>query len=176
MAINRLLLTALFGMFATASASPVNADTCRLCEAEPAENQEKQPQKKTPLKVEILSGLTFNRAAHTGEYGGRISVSAQGEGKIQGGLVNLGGYAMAGNAIIKGEPGRFIRIDLPNRVQMSSSTGGKIEIVNLFTNLPNMPRLGMDGQLSFSFGGELAVRGNISGKFRGRIPVTAQYE
>ena len=78
--------------------------------------------------------------------------------------------------MVRGEPGRYVRIDLPARVEMTSSTGSKIEIANLKTNLQITPQLDASGQLTFSFGGDLNVNGDMSGKFRGRIAITAQYE
>jgi hypothetical protein len=150
----------------------LSAEECRLCTSQPSGGEAIEE----PLHVDIISGLTFNRAAHTGNAGGQISVDTNGTSDIRGGLINLGGYAVAGNAVVRGEPGRNIRIDLPSNVQMTSSTGSKIEIVNLHTNLHASPRLDSAGQLRFSFGGELNVAGDLSGSFRGRIPITAQYE
>ena len=51
-----------------------------------------------------------------------------------------------------------------------------LEIANLKTNLQITPQLDASGQLTFSFGGDLNVNGDMSGKFRGRIAITAQYE
>lgn len=164
---------------ATAFGMPavLTAQECRLCTAangaNGAEQNDKSPQ------VEVISGLTFNRTAHTGDGrggGGKISVGADGASDVGGALVALGGFAVAGTAVIRGEPGRYVRIDLPARVEMTSSTGSKIEIASLKTNLQGTPQLDASGQLTFSFGGELHVDSDISGKFRGRIPITAQYE
>jgi Domain of unknown function (DUF4402) len=154
----------------------LSAEECRLCTSQPSGGEAGKPERQEPLHVDIISGLSFNRTAHTGNGGGQISVDTNGTSNIRGGLINLGGYAVAGNALVRGAPGRIIRIDLPSNVQMTSSTGSKIEIVDLRTDLPASPRLDSSGQLSFSFGGELNVAGDLSGSFRGRIPITAQYE
>lgn len=172
----RLLILSAWCIAAALAPEALSAEECRLCSSHPSGGQTSEPERQEPLQVDILSGLTFNRAAHTGSGGGQISVNTNGASNIRGGLINLGGYAVAGNALVRGEPGRTIRIDLPSNVQMTSTTGSKIEIVNLRTDLPASPRLDSAGQLRFSFGGELNVAGDLSGSFRGRIPITAQYE
>ncbi len=165
---------AFIGAITVFSPAAVIAQECRLCT--PDTDLDRTVQASESLQVDIINGLTFNRAAHTGAGKGKISVAADGASNVGGGLVALGGYAVAGTAVIRGEPGRYVRIDLPGRVEMTSSTGGKIEIANLRTNLTVTPQLDASGQLTFSFGGDLNVDGDMSGKFRGRIPITAQYE
>jgi hypothetical protein len=130
-----------------------------------------------PLDVEIRTKLDFSRATVAGSAGGKISVDPHsGNRSVSGDVVDLGGSALAGAAIVRGQPGRAIRIDMPASIRMTSASGGAIEIVNLRTNLPSAPRLDSYGKLEFTFGGDLLVRGNISGSFRGRIPITAEYE
>jgi Domain of unknown function (DUF4402) len=134
-------------------------------------------QDETPIQVEIRTQLDFSRAASAGSGGGQISVDpTSGTRAFEGGVVDLGGSALAGSAIVRGEPGRAVRIDLPLSIRMTGSNGGAIEVSNLRTNLPPNPKLDSFGQLEFSFGGDLQISGNISGTFRGRIPVTAEYE
>lgn len=131
----------------------------------------------TPLRVEIQSQLDFSRAASAGAGGGQISVDPNsGVRAFDGGVVDLGGSALAGSAIVRGDPGRGVRIDLPLSIRMTGSNGGSIDVSNLRTNLPPNPKLDAFGQLEFSFGGDLRISGNISGTFRGRIPITAEYE
>jgi Domain of unknown function (DUF4402) len=135
-----------------------------------------QDRNETPLQVEIQTQLDFSRAA-SGGGGGQISVDPNSEMRsVEGDLVDLGGSALAGSAMVRGEPGRAVRIDLPRSVRMTGSSGGVIDIENLRTNLPPAPRLDGFGQLQFSFGGDLRVSGSIAGTFRGRIPITAEYE
>jgi Domain of unknown function (DUF4402) len=134
-------------------------------------------QDETPLQVEIRSQLDFSRAASAGSGGGQITVDpVSGTRAFEGGVVDLGGSALAGSAIVRGDPGRAVRIDLPLSIRMSGSNGGAIEVSNLRTNLPPNPKLDSFGQLEFSFGGDLRISGNVSGTFRGRIPITAEYE
>ena len=129
------------------------------------------------LKVEIRTQLDFSRAAIAGTGGGTIRIDPNsGARSTSGAVVDLGGAPFAGEALLDGEPGRAVRVDLPASIRLTSSSGGSIEIVNLRTNLPPAPRLDAFGKLEFTFGGDLLVAGNISGTFRGRIPITAEYE
>jgi hypothetical protein len=136
-----------------------------------------QDQQETQLNVEIRSQLDFSRAATAGAGGGLIRIDPDsGAKQLDGELIDLGGSSLAGSAIIKGEPGRTIRIDMPLSIRMTGSSGGTIEVTNLRTNLPAQTKLDAFGQLEFSFGGDLRVAGNVAGTFRGRIPITAEYE
>lgn len=130
-----------------------------------------------PLQVEIRTQLDFSKAATGGSSGGRISIDPNnGSRQMAGDIVDLGGSALAGSAVVTGEPGRSIRIDLPMSILMSGSSGGAIEIRNLRTNLPPNAKLDGFGRLEFSFGGDLEIKGSVAGTFRGRIPITAEYE
>lgn len=132
---------------------------------------------RVPISIDITTQLDFSRAAITDKSGGNILVDAQsGTRRVDGGLVDLGGFGLAGTAMVHGEPGRAVRIDMPNNIKMTSSTGGQIDITGLRTNLSAAPRLDSFGQLTFAFGGNVQVKGNVSGTFRGRIPITAEYE
>ena len=131
----------------------------------------------TPLRVEIRSQLDFSRAATSGAHGGQISIDpTSGARQIAGDIVDLGGSALAGSAVITGEPGRAVRVDMPLSIRLSGSAGGTIQITNLRTNLPPRAQIDPFGRLEFSFGGDVEIRGNVAGTFRGRIPITAEYE
>lgn len=151
-----------------------SAQNCRLCSDEEKSEVEKQP---IPLHIEIMTNLNFSRAALSGNGSGRIAVSEHsGQKRVDGQLVDLGGYAVAGSVFITGEPGRSLTIDMPNKIIMRSNKGGQISIHDLRTDLSPAPRLDNVGELRFSFGGDLVVDGNVSGRFRGRIPITVNYE
>jgi hypothetical protein len=151
-------------------------DMCRLCTPSEASEQIIQ-QREIPISIEITAKLDFSRAALSGRGDGAIDLDPQnGSRRIDGGIVDLGGPALAGTAVVHGEPGRSVRIDMPSSARMSSSTGEVIEISGLRTSLNGHSRLDSSGRLEFSFGGKLLVRGNVSGTFRARIPITAQYE
>ncbi len=151
-------------------------DMCRLCASATASSQS-TAQREIPVTIEITTKLDFSRAALSGAGGGAIDLDPQGGGRrVDGSLVDLGGSSLAGTAIVRGEPGRIVRIDMPLTARMTSSNGGVIEIAGLRTSLGGQVRLDSAGKLEFSFGGRLLVKGNVSGTFRARIPITAQYE
>jgi hypothetical protein len=130
----------------------------------------------TELRIEIRTELNFSRATVSGQ-GGKIRVDPQsGNRAVDGGVVDLGGMALAGTAIVHGSPGKMVRIELPSTVRMSNAHGGALTIHNLRTNLSAAPRLDNFGNLEFAFGGDLEVSGDAYGDYRGRIPITAQYE
>jgi hypothetical protein len=151
-------------------------DVCRLCTPSDASGQIVQ-QREIPISIEITTKLDFSRAALSGGGGGAIDLDPQnGSRHVDGAIIDLGGSSLAGTAIVHGEPGRSVRIEMPGRAAMTSSTGGMIEIIGLRTSLTGNPRLDSAGKLEFSFGGRLQVRGNASGTFRARIPITVEYE
>jgi Domain of unknown function (DUF4402) len=151
-------------------------DLCRLCKPDEA-GSSAGLENEVPLSIEITTKLDFSRAALAGQGGGQIEVDPlSGNRRVDGGIVDLGGSALAGTAVVRGQPGRVVRIDMPGNARMTSSAGGVVEITGLRTNLAGNPRLDQSGRLEFSFGGRLVVRGEASGTFRARIPITAQYE
>jgi hypothetical protein len=129
-----------------------------------------------PLRIEIRAALDFSRATIR-KNGGQIRIDPSTGGReFNGDAVNLGGMPFAGTAIVTGEAGRAVRIDLPSTVRMTNSRGGTLMVRNLRTNLVGLPRLDAAGNLEFSFGGDLEISGNAFGEYRGRIPITAEYE
>lgn len=151
-------------------------DACRLCKATdgPAPTEIRR---EIPLSIEIKTKLDFSRAALSGAGGGAIDIDPQDSSRrVGGGMVDLGGAALAGSAVVRGEPGRPVRIEMPTQARMTSSTGGVVEITGLRTSLNAHPRLDQTGRLEFSFGGRLVISGEAAGTFRARIPITAQYE
>lgn len=130
-----------------------------------------------PLHIEIRSSLDFSRATASGNGGGSIAIDPDsGARTVTGDIVDLGGAPFAGSVVVTGEPGRAVRIEMPATIRLTSATGGSVEIVGLRTNLSPAPRLDMYGRLEFAFGGNLLLKGSVSGQFRGRIPITAEYE
>jgi len=177
MNVNPFLFT-VFGLFSLIMLTPykANALDCRLCTGE--EKIEKtEKESKIPLRIEITTNLNFSRTALSGRGAGSIKVNERnGQKGIAGQLVDLGGYAVAGSVLITGEPGREVSIDMPNSVMMRSNKGGRVDIQSIRTDLSPSPRLDLSGKLRFSFGGDLIINGDVSGRFRGRIPITVNYE
>jgi hypothetical protein len=172
----RFVLIPALGLVASALL-PASSATgqCRLCEpgqTKPVESDAKEQ----PLRIDIQSSLDFSRMTTAGQGGDARIDPVSGTRSVTGGLVALGGMPFRGTAKVTGSPRRSIRVDLPNRITLRSSTGGIAEIYDIATDLPPAPTLGADGSLSFSFGGRLSVKGQVSGTFRGQVPVTAEYQ
>lgn len=131
----------------------------------------------TPLQIEIGSGLDFDRVAPTAAAGGTVFLDpVNGTRTVSGALSSLGGLVMTGSATVRGEAGRPVRVILPMSVSLAGADGGSARISRLITDLPPSPRLGRDGSLRFAFGGTLEVSGDLDGDYRGRIPITVEYQ
>ena len=153
---------------------------CRLCADSPTTNSLSGAigdRREIPLQIEITANLDFSRMALLGGSGGVVSIDPMsGAKQISGSIANLGGMSLHGEGRLTGEPGRNVRVSLPDRIQLSAPNGSTAELEKLETNLPAMARLDPAGRLVFSFGGQLRVRGDANGQFRGRIAITADYE
>jgi hypothetical protein len=129
-----------------------------------------------PLRITITANLDFARLT-SGDSGGALSIEpATGAVVPRGRVRQLGGMAFAGRADVEGEPGAAVRVELPQVIEMTSSSGGRVHVRNLHTDLGPDARIGADGRLSFAFGGDLDVRGDVDGQFRGRITISIEYE
>ncbi len=153
------------------SAPAAGQEACRLCFGTdgiaPGER---------PLTIEIYADLSFSRLALTGDSGGSAAIDPQsGAKRTGGGMIDLGGMSVQGRGRITGTPQRPVRIDLPQRVAMNAPDGTSGELTDLATDLPVNPVLDAAGTLEFTFGGKLNVRGNQGGNFRGRIPISVDY-
>ncbi len=151
---------------------------CRLCAAEPTESAAAgNTGTETPLNIQIIANLDFSRLALLNRAGGEVELDPQsGQRRVSGAITDLGGLSLHGQGRLTGEPGRLVRVGLPERIVLSAPNGSTAELVKLDTDLPAQARLDRDGRLTFSFGGRLRVTGNASGQFRGRIAITADYE
>lgn len=159
-----------FALLAVLSAESAAAQSCALCFAAPQSPEER------PLTIEISTGLAFSRLAVAGNDGGSAAIDPQTGAKSTGhGLVDLGGSAVQGRGRISGTPGRRVRIELPRSVTMSSTDGSTAVLTELTTDLPAWPVLDGSGTLEFSFGGRIEVHGSGGGNFRGRIPISVDY-
>ncbi len=146
-------------------------ESCRLCYAEPGTKPGERP-----LTIEIWADLSFAKLAMTGRSGGSAAVDAQTGGKsTQGEMIDLGGAPVNGRGRITGVPLREVRIDLPSRVPMTTPGGASAELIDFTSNLPPHPRLDANGELEFTFGARLVVKGGSGGNFRGRIPISVDY-
>lgn len=152
-------------------AAPAAASAeCRLCYSDSTRAGER------PLNLEIQVDLNFARLALAGREGGSVELDAASGSKRTGGsVVNLGGMAVVGRGRITGQPLREVRVDLPGTVAMSAADGGAAELTGFSTDLPARPTLDANGELTFRFGARLVLRGGDGGNYRGRIPITVDY-
>lgn len=130
----------------------------------------------TPLRIDIETRLDMGRVA-VGAMGGEVEIDpASGSRRLRGDVVDLGGFALSGTVIVRGEPGAEVRVILPASVDLESGRGRTARVTGLVTDLAAAPRLGSDGRLQFRFGGRLQVAALDDGDYRGRIPVTVEYQ
>ena len=162
-----LLITLLAG------AAPANAQ-CLLCAPDPAAVSTRKAE--TPLRIDIETRLDMGRVA-VGAMGGEVEIDpASGARRLRGDVVDLGGFALSGTVTVRGEPGAEVRVILPASVDLESGHGRTARVSGLVTDLAAAPRLGPDGRLQFRFGGRLQVAALDDGDYRGRIPVTVEYQ
>jgi hypothetical protein len=146
------------------------AAPCRLCDpsgkvAEPA----------TPVQLSVETSLDFDRLILDGSGAGRAELGPDGSRSVSGAVAAIGSRAMVGEVVIRGEPGRAVRVELPDRVDLFGIAGGTIRLESIRSDLPPMPRLDASGRLSFRFGGIVAVTGDLDGEFRGDVAIDVDY-
>lgn len=166
----------LLGGMATfaAPSEAVAQGACRLC-ADTAPIMERgRPSR--PLHIDIDTGIDFDRMALIDYQGGQAEIDPQTGQRRLTRLLDLGGMAMRGSVTIRGEPGRAVRVELPDEVILRAPGGRRVELRNMQSDLPAQPRIGSDGYLRFSFGGRIDVDGSDVGRFRGRMRISAEYE
>ena len=126
------------------------------------------------VQLEVETSLDFDQLVLTGPAGGVARLAPDGSRLTSGALESLSARAMIGEVVIRGEPGRSIRVDLPGRIDLYGSSG-RLSISRISSDLPLAPRLDGNGRLRIRFGGELAVTGDAEGNYRGDVPITVEY-
>jgi hypothetical protein len=158
--------------FATA---PATAAQCLLCAPDKLTSAAAR-EAAVPLRVEVETRLDMGRIA-VGAMGGEVAVDpVSGARRLSGDVVDLGGFALSGTVTVRGEPGAEVRVILPTSVDLAGGHGRTARVTGLITDLSAAPRLGPDGRLQFRFGGRLQLAGADDGDYRGRIPVTVEYQ
>ncbi len=152
------------------SAAAAGQEACRLCFGSDGTAAAERP-----LAIEIFTDLSFSRLAMTGDNGSAAIDPQSGAKRIEGGMIDLGGMSVQGHGRVTGMPQRRVRVDLPHRVTMSAPDGTNAELSDLVTDLPANPVLDAAGNLEFTFGGKLNLRSSQGGNFRGRIPISVDY-
>lgn len=165
------LMALLGGALAMPAAAPAQ---CRLCATPTTEVSEDVAGQ--AVRIEVQARLDFDQVIITDSAGnGTARLLPDGSTSTSGSIGALGGRAMVGSVMVRGEPGRLVRVGLPGSISLYGLAGGSIRLDSLVTDLPAQPRLDSQGTLHFRFGGALHVLGNVDGDYRGDVPITVDY-
>lgn len=146
---------------------------CRLCETpERAAPEEGAP---APLEISVDTDLDFDRLLLASSGAGTARLAPDGSRLATGAIASIGGRAVVARVVVRGEPGRAVSIDLPDRVELAGMKGGRLVIERLIHDLPEDPALDSRGLLEFAIGGELSLDGEADGEYRGSVPVAVDY-
>ena len=166
-----LALIGALGLSAPALPQEV-AVPCALCGGD---RPMKEDEPATPVRLDIEATLDFDRLIIGGTGDGSAELGPDGARNIAGSVTAIGARAMVGEVVIRGEPGRLVRIELPRQIELFGRSGGRIRLESIRADLPPMPRLDGNGRLSFRFGGVLRVSGDVDGEYRGDVPIDVDY-
>ena len=166
-----LALLGAIGLAAPARPQDVTAP-CSLCAPKSEEPADKPA---TPVRLDVEVNLDFDRLDLAGAGDGSAELGPDGARNVTGSITAISARAMVGEVVIRGEPGRFVRIELPRRIELIGYSGGVIRLESLRSDLPQMPRLDGTGRLRFRVGGVLHLTGDPSGEFRGDVPIEVDY-
>ena len=167
-----LLVLALAAGMSTVPAKPAAAQ-CRLCDTPTTSRVEFSAD--GAVRVEIETSLDFDRLILLGAGEGSATLLPDGSRSVSGVVGAISGRAMVGSAVVRGEAGRLVRVDLPRRIELYSLNGAKITIEDIVSDLPSIVRLDSAGSLSFRFGGRLKISGEAEGDYRGDVLITVEY-
>jgi Domain of unknown function (DUF4402) len=146
---------------------------CRLCDTPTTARDEAAGGQ--DIRLEIETSLSFDRLILYGTGAGTALIRPDGSTSAQGAVSDIGPRAMVGRAVVHGQPGRAVRVELPRRMLLHSISGAQISVDDVASDLPSLPRLDSSGVLSFRFGGRLTVTGDADGEYRGDLPITVEY-
>ena len=165
-----LAVAAVLGLVSEAPA----AAQCRLCTA-PATAREGATADQD-IRLDIETSLNFDRLILFGAGSGSAMIRPDGSTTAQGSVSDIGPRAMVGTAVVHGQPGRAVRVELPRRILLHSLSGGQISVDDVSNDLPSLPRLDSAGTLTFRFGGRVTISGDSDGAYRGDLPITVEYQ
>ena len=171
----KLLLLPVLAFAAGMSAlpAPPAAAQCRLCDTPTTSRDDNSGN--GPVSLEIETRLDFDRLILLGAGEGTATLLPNGQRSVSGMVSDLSGRAMVGSAVVHGEAGRAVRIELPLRIELYSLSGGRIASDDIISDLPAGARLDSAGALAFRFGGRLRISGDAEGEYRGDMPITVEY-
>lgn len=168
-----LTCLALAGALAATPAWPQDVSApCRLCspDARPSEEPPRQP-----VRLEVEASLDFDRLVMAGSGIGSAELGPDGSRSVSGSVTAISARAMVGEVLIRGEPGREVRIELPRTIELTGFSGGSIRVESIRSDLPALPRLDSSGRLNFRFGGIVRLSGEADGEFRGDARIEVDY-
>lgn len=148
------------------------AAQCRLCAAPSTQAEDA---KAAPVRLEVETRLDFDRLVIGNAGSGSAVLAPDGSHHTSGSVLSMGGRAMAGTVTVHGEPGRAVQVSLPPSIALFGTGGGQMRLDAIRSDLPSLPRIGTNGVLSFRFGGELHVTGDVDGQFRGDFQIDVEY-
>jgi|SRR5205085_3672067 len=157
---------------AAAGWSPAGAQ-CRLCDAPTtalstgAGSQD--------VRLELETNIDFGRLVVAANGSGSAALRPDGSTAAFGSVQDVSPRASVGTVVVHGEPGKVVRVQLPNRLVLTSISGGQITFDDVMSDLPSVPRLDSAGRLSFRIGGRLEVSGDAEGQYRGDLPIIVEY-
>lgn len=170
------MILRLFILLALAALPQAGAAQCLLCDKTGQQGAAPSGPVDAPLRIEIAAQLDFSRVG-AGPGGGAVTIDPRtGARRLSGNVQDLGGMALSGEAVVTGTPGRGVRIFVPASIELDSDHGARARVTDVATDLSAAPRLGPDGRLRFRFGGRLQVAAGDDGNYRGRIPISVEYE
>lgn len=169
---SRALLAAALAALA-ATPWPATAQ-CRLCSTPTTERAD--PDSQDSVQLQIDSSIDFDRLVLFGSGDGTAVIRPDGSSAAQGTVSNIGPRAMVGTARVHGQPGRAVRIELPQQIDLYSLGGGRIRFDEVASDLPAIPHLDSAGNLTFRFGGRVRITGEADGAYRGDLPITVEYQ
>ena len=164
---------AIVAALACAAVGSRASSQCRLCSTPTTSLDQAQASDKIALDVQ--TSLNFDQLVVDGGGSGSAVIRPDGSTQNVGAVTDISPRAMVGTVVLHGQPGRMIRVDLPNRIVLHSLSGGEISFDDVVSDLPSVPRLNSAGTLTFRFGGRLHVSGDAEGQYRGDLPITAEY-
>ena len=170
---SKLLALALAASAAAVGGPSPAGGQCRLCDTPTTARDEQAAGAEVSLEIE--TSLNFDRLILNGQGEGTAEIRPDGSITADGSVASASPRAMAGSAVVRGEPGRAVRIDLPTHIVLHTFNGGEIIFEEVVSDLPSLPRLDSAGRLEFRFGGRLRIRGDAEGEYQGDLPITVEY-